>query len=108
MPRQPLNELLYTTFYTLLKAGNISPSIDRMDVVRRECDRLAKRIEGEIKLSVVEKIERLQEAIVPAFKMIEDKLEELRLNKTPYPKDHPEFKDNPEFSSIDPQEHDGK
>ncbi len=73
--RQPLGEVVYTSLYTILKAANVSVGVDKMEVIRREADRLAKRIENEIKLSVIEKIEKLQDAIVPAFKALENKLD---------------------------------
>lgn len=79
--RQPLGEVVYTALYTILKAANVSVGVDKMEVIRREADRLAKRIENEIKLSVIEKIEKLQDAIVPAFKALEDKIDRPKTQK---------------------------
>lgn len=73
--RQLLGEVVYTALYTILKAANVSVGVDKMEVIRREADRLAKRIENEIKLSVIEKIDKLQDAMIPAFEVIEKRLD---------------------------------
>ena len=98
--RQPLGEVVYTALYTILKCANVSVGVDKMEVIRRESDRLAKRIENEIKLSVIEKIEKLQDAIVPAFKIIEDRLDGVEKQIKANPTlgtghiDHIKFKEN--------------
>lgn len=75
--RQPLGEVIATSFYTLLKAANVSVSLDKMDTIRGEADRLGKRIENEIKHSIIEKLEKIQDALDPAFQLIDKKFEEI-------------------------------
>ena len=97
--RQPLGEVIATSFYTVLKAANVSVSLDKMDVIRGEADRLGKRIENEIKQSIIDKLEKIQDALDSAFKMVdnrysnhEDKLNALFDKINSCPPDFPNIK----------------
>ena len=89
--RQPLGEVIAVTLYTVLKAANVSVSLDKMEVIQREANRLATRLENEIKQSIIVKLEKIQDALDSAFQMVERKLDE-KVDKTSHHRS-PDFDD---------------
>ena len=74
--KKPFEDQIFNSFYSMFKSIGITPSIPQMEALRDQSKRLSVTIDAHIRLQVIEKVEALQQAIVPAFRAMERRIDE--------------------------------
>lgn len=85
--KKPLHEILQSTFFNVFHSAGIPMSVKQNEAIGQESRKLAEIIQAEIKISVIEKLEKVQERMIDAFKSADERikcLEErvIKLEKT--------------------------
>lgn len=75
--KKSFEEELFSEFYTIFRVAGVGLTVTQMDRLREACVRLSSIIEAQNKLAVIDKIEKVQQRILEAFKSAESRIDRL-------------------------------